>query len=78
MIFDKCMKILSCIQKSPKSVKEISTETNIPITTVYRIIRIFEDHNMLLMKGDIATAKYRLFQSKGSMDVLGEKLHEIF
>lgn len=78
MIFDKCIKVLTCIQKSPKSVKEISAETNIPITTVYRLIRIFEEHNMLLMKGDIATAKYRLFQSKGSVDVLGKKLHEIF
>jgi len=78
MIFDKCIKILSCIQKSPKSVKEISAETNIPITTVYRMIRIFENHNMLLMKGEIATAKYRLFQSKGNLDVLEKKLHEIF
>jgi len=70
MIFDKCIKILLCIQKSPKSIKEISAETNIPISTVYRMIRIFENHNMLLMKGGIATAKYRLFQSKGSLEGL--------
>lgn len=78
MIFDKSIKILLCIQKSPKSIKEISAETNIPISTVYRMIRIFENQNMLLVKGGIVTAKYRLFQSKGSLEDLGKKLHEIF
>ena len=78
MIFDKSIKILLCIQKSPKSIKEISAETNIPISTVYRMIRIFENQNMLLVKGGIVTAKYRLFQSKGSLEGLEKKLHEIF
>jgi len=72
------MKILTCIQKSPKSIKEISSETNIPISSVYKIIKIFENNDMLFLTGDIATAKFRLFQSKGDFDVLHKKLYELF
>lgn len=78
MILEKSMKILTCIQKSPKSIKEISSETNIPISSVYRIIQIFENNDMLLLKGDIAIAKFRLFQSKGNFDMLHKKLYELF
>lgn len=78
MLLEKSMKILTCIQKSPKSIKEISSETNIPIPTVYKMIHIFENHNMLVLTGEIATAKYMLFQSKGNFEMLHKKLYELF
>lgn len=76
-MFEKYLKILICIQKSPKSIIEISTETNIPITTVYRLISVFEKNDLLLLKDNVVTPKYPLFQSKGNFEILTKKLHDL-
>ncbi len=49
--FDYCNEILLCIQKSPKSVKEISAETKIQITSVYRMIQLLENHELVMVIG---------------------------
>ena len=77
--FDRCLRILSCIEESSKSVKEISKETEIPITTVYHIIRKLDGNGMLSKRGIVINgAKHRLFQSKGDSVFVRKKLHELF
>ena len=77
--FDRCSKILSCIEESPKSVKKISEETKIPITTVYQIIRKLDGNDMLLKRGMVINgAKSRFFQAKEDPAFVRKKLNELF
>lgn len=77
--FDRCLRILSCIKDSSKSVKEISKETQIPITTVYYIIRKLDGNGMLTKRGMVTNgAKHRLFQSKGNNVFVRKRLYELF
>lgn len=77
--FDYCNEILLSIQKTPKSVKEISIETKIQITTVYKIIRLLEDHELVISTGILHThGKRRLFQCNGSFKSVHIQLHGIF
>ena len=77
--FDRCLRILSCIEESSKSVKDISKETHIPVTTVYQIIRKLDGHGMLSKRGILINGvKHRLFQSKDDSALVRKKLHELF
>lgn len=77
--FDKYMKIITCIKNSPKPIKDISSETNITINTVYRIIEKLDRDEMLLKKGIITKNKKSvLFQSKTNFLFIEKKLDQIF
>ncbi|AJM91587.1 hypothetical protein NPIRD3C_0371 [Nitrosopumilus piranensis] len=77
--FDYCNEILLNIQKFPKSAKEISAETKIPITTVYKMIRLLESHELIMASGILHRyGKRRLFQCNGDFKSAHIKLHRIF
>jgi predicted transcriptional regulator len=48
-----CRKILSIIKKDPKSAVEISEETKIPISTVYRRLQMLHAEKLLRNSGTI-------------------------
>ncbi len=48
-----CRKILSIIKKDPKSAVEISEETKIPISTVYRRLQMLDAVKLLRNSGTI-------------------------
>jgi predicted transcriptional regulator len=48
---DKYMKVLGSLTKSPKSVQQISFETNVPLTSVYRSLKFFEEKKLVQMSG---------------------------
>jgi predicted transcriptional regulator len=58
--------ILSTMMDRPKSVLQISTETKIPHTTVYRKIHVLLEHNLIRLSGEIAEngKKNFLYKSK--------------
>ena len=54
-IADKyCRKILEHAVSRPKSAQELSQETEIPISTVYRKLRLLESTKMIRVSGDIS------------------------
>ena len=59
-------KIFDTITDVPKSILEISNETQVPIRTVYRKIQSFHDSNLLKISGTITDSgkKYFLYKSK--------------
>ena len=66
--FDYCNRILLSIQKSPKSVKEISIETKIQVSVVYKMIRLLKKNDLVLITGILHRhGKRRLFQCNGSL-----------
>ena len=77
--FDYCNRILLSIENSSKSVKEISENTQIPLTTVYKTIHILQKNDLLLVKGTLHShGKRRLFQCHGSFKSAHIRLHQIF
>ncbi len=77
--FDYSNAILSNIEKHPKSVKEISADTEIPLSAVYKTIRILETHQLVIATGVMHKhGKYRLFQCNGDLRSAHLKLHRIF
>lgn len=50
---DKVLRILDSISDSAKSAKEISDSCNLPISTVYRKIRILREKEFLSVSGTI-------------------------
>lgn len=60
------MKILSSVMNSPKSAKEISTECNLPISTVYRKLHLMHHKGLLKTSGIITDngVKTRKFTKK--------------
>ena len=61
-----CRSILEVIMDVPKSAMELSAETNIPISTVYRRIQTLHDSNLLQTSGMINEdgKKFFLYKSK--------------
>ncbi len=54
MISDEyCRKILSIAKKEPKSVNEISEETKIPISTIYRRVQMLHEGKLMRISGTI-------------------------
>ena len=58
--------ILKNIENIPKSAIEISAETRIPISTVYRRMQTLQDQNLVQISGCISEdgKKYFLYKSK--------------
>jgi len=61
-----CKQILQNTMLRPKSAIEISSETGIPISTVYRRIQVLCDNKLLSISGTISECgkKYFLYKSK--------------
>ena len=59
-------KILDAIIDMPKSILEISNDTQVPIRTVYRKIQSLHDSKLLKISGTITDSgkKYFLYKSK--------------
>lgn len=67
MMADKyCRAILENTMEKPKSAMEISAETKIPISTVYRRLQTLHDNKLLGISGSISDdgKKYFLYKSK--------------
>lgn len=60
------MKVLSSVMDSPKSAKEISSECNLPISTVYRKLHLMYHNGLLKTSGTITDngVKTRKFAKK--------------
>jgi predicted transcriptional regulator len=61
-----CRTILKAIMDKPKSAIEITAETRIPISTVYRRIQMLHDNKLLFTSGTISDdgKKFFLYKSK--------------
>ncbi len=61
-----CRSILENTMDKPKSAMEISAETKIPISTVYRRLQTLHDNKLLGISGSISDdgKKYFLYRSK--------------
>jgi len=68
----KMMKVLSSVMDSPKSAKEISSECNLPISTVYRKLRMMYHNGLLKTSGNITNngVKTRKFAKKQTLPQL--------
>ena len=67
VISDKyCRAILETTMDKPKSAMEISAESKIPISTVYRRLQTLHDNKLLGISGSISDdgKKYFLYRSK--------------
>ena len=67
VISDKyCRLILRTTMETPKSAMEIATETQIPISTVYRRLQTLHDNKLVGISGSISDdgKKYFLYKSK--------------
>ena len=67
MLADKyCKQILQATMDRPKSVMDITAETRIPVSTVYRRIQILHDNKIVSISGTISDCgkKYFLYKSK--------------
>ena len=67
MLSDKyCRAILETTMDKPKSAMEISSESKIPISTVYRRLQTLHDNKLLGISGSISEdgKKYFLYRSK--------------
>ncbi len=68
VISDKyCRIILESTMYKPKSVMEITAETKIPISTVYRRIQTLYDNKLLRTSGTITNDGKRLFLYKSKI-----------
>ena len=67
VVSDKyCRILLDCVMDKPKSAMEISAETKIPISTIYRRLQTLHDKKLLAVTGEISEEgkKYFLYKSK--------------
>jgi len=62
-----CRTILESTMYKPKSVMEITADTKIPISTVYRRIQTLHDNKLLRTSGDITEDGKRLFLYKSKI-----------
>jgi len=62
-----CRAILESIMYKPKSVIEVTTDTKIPISTVYRRIQTLHDNKLLRTSGTITEDGKRLFLYKSKI-----------
>lgn len=68
IVSDKyCRAILESIMNMPKSVIEITTETKIPMSTVYRRIQSLHDNRLVAISGTITDEGKRLFLYKSKI-----------
>ena len=62
-----CRTILESIMYKPKSVIEITSETNVPMSTVYRRVQNLHDNKLLQISGIITDEGKRLFMYKSKI-----------
>jgi len=62
-----CRAILESIMHIPKSVIEITSETKIPMSTVYRRIQSLQDNKLVVTSGMITDEGKRLFMYKSKV-----------
>ena len=62
-----CREIIESITNKPKSVIEITDETGIPMSTVYRRIQTLHDNNLLRTSGTITEDGKKLFLYKSKI-----------
>jgi len=62
-----CRTILESTMYKPKSVMEITADTKIPISTVYRRIQTLHDNKLLRTSGNITEDGKRLFLYKSKI-----------
>jgi predicted transcriptional regulator len=62
-----CRSILESIMHKPKSVIEITSETNIPMSTVYRRVQTLHDSKLLAVSGMITSEGKKLFLYKSKI-----------
>ena len=75
-----CLAIISDIISNPKTAVDISKNTKIPISTVYRRLQFLQENKLLKITGGIGKdGKYFLYQSriKGFSTVFNGKSLEI-
>ena len=71
IVSDKyCRTILESVMYKPKSVIEITAETRIPISTVYRRIQMLHDNKLLLTSGTISEDGKKLFLYKSKVKAI--------
>jgi len=67
IVSDKyCRAILTTTMEKPKSATEITADTGIPISTIYRRLQTLHDNKLLCISGSISEEgkKYFLYKSK--------------
>jgi len=62
-----CRTILDCVMEKPKSPFEISVETKVPISTVYRRIQRLHDCKLLGVTGEISEDGKKYFMYKSNV-----------
>ena len=73
---DQYMKVLESLTNSPKSVQQISFETNVSISSVYRSLKFFEEKKLVQRSGIIGIMKdwsirrIRLYKKSASLEEL--------
>ena len=68
IVSDKyCRTILKSVLEKPKSILEISSEENIPISTTYRRIQTLHENKLLETSGTITDDGKRLFLYKSKI-----------
>jgi len=59
-----CKQILQIIMDKPKSVMDITAETRIPVSTVYRRIQLLHDNKIVSISGTISDDGKKYFCTK--------------
>ena len=62
-----CRSILESVMHKPKSVIEITSKTNIPMSTVYRRVQALHDNKLLHISGTITGEGKRLLMYKSKI-----------
>lgn len=62
-----CRAIIEAITYTPKSVIELTAETRIPLSTVYRRIQMLQDSKLLLTSGIVSEDGKRIFLYKSKI-----------
>ena len=60
-------KIIFCIKNEPKTISQISEETGLSISSVYRKIRKLDEKKLLFLSGNINLHKKREFRYKSKI-----------
>ena len=70
------LKVLEALTNSPKSVKQISFETNVPLSSVYKNLKFFEEKKLVQMSGRFGIIKggsmrrVKVYKKSASMEEL--------
>ena len=71
VISDKyCRSIIENTMEKPKSAMEISSETKIPISTVYRRLQTLHDNKLLGISGSISDDGKKYFEHKSKVKAI--------